>query len=119
VKVYEDVDGLPSPDWRDHYSVKDMTDDQLHVWEMMNRAFHLYLQREGERKSVWRRSGLKGTVFMLYTKADRAFQQTFSLGQVPNIDHFVDAVVYGAFGMVYLTQPEDDKRDPLNGVWPW
>ncbi len=76
------------------------------------RALSLHAEREQERQGVWRRSGLRGQVFHLFAKAERAFSEVMR-GDVVNDDHFYDAINYATFA---LRLPHEGDR---NGDWPW
>ena len=80
----------------------------------------------GERKGVWKRSGLKGQCFHLFAKGERAFTQVMR-GEVPNRDNFLDAINYAIFAELIRQNadvPEEFGSEPdtarvLNGDWPW
>jgi hypothetical protein len=73
-------------------------------------AMEVYVERNGERDEVWRRSGAKGMTMHCYAKAERAFAEVMS-GRTPNPDNFIDLINYAAFAY--------RLGDDLNGSWPW
>jgi hypothetical protein len=97
----------------------DHRDELYRHAEVLVRAFATYAIRERERRGVWKRSGIKGQAFHLFAKAERAFMSIMS-GQVPNVDHFVDAINYSAFAVRLLDDGDTDRLEQaMNGEWPW
>lgn len=116
-------------------SSKDIDSDQEaeKVAKQLLAAMAKYLERNSERKSVWRRSGLRGQTQNVFAKGERAFMQVME-GDVPNVDNFIDAIVYSTFALIlmedhserlasgYGTVEETQEillRGLLNGYWPW
>lgn len=96
-----------------------------HHREVLEQARALYQERGIERGEVWKRSGVRGQVFHLLAKAERAFQQC-EAGQVPNRDHFIDMINYAAFAVRLIDEfPGGEFEDGnftrliLDGSWPW
>lgn len=98
----------------------------LHLATLL-RAQRLYIERDsGQRRGVWRRSGVKGQVMHAYAKAERAFMALFKFDEVPDEDHLLDQINYAAFAL--RLQDEAIGRwqadiqavnKSLNGEWPW
>lgn len=85
-------------------------EDQEHLQILLS-AFLVYQKRNsGQRREVWRHSGVTGQVVHLFAKAERAFQAVLE-GYVPDPDHFLDAINYAAFAI--------RLGNDLKGQWPW
>lgn len=97
------------------------------MFKVMLDALRIIDDREaGERKGVWKRSGLRGQCMHLFAKGERAFTQAMR-GEIPSRDNFLDAINYAAFAEL-LRQNDDVPHgfdgepagdDILNGDWPW
>ncbi len=87
----------------------DNLDNRSHMTALVQ-AMLLYEERKAERAEVWARSGVKGQVFHVMAKAERAFEQVMR-GEVPNPDHFIDLINYATFAV--------RLGDDLNGSWNW
>lgn len=102
------------------------------VFKVMLDALRIIADREaGERKGVWKRSGLRGQCMHLFAKGERAFTQAMR-GEIPSRDNFLDAINYAAFAELLRqnddvpecyaldgSDAEDHARRILNGDWPW
>lgn len=75
-------------------------------------AAAVYTDRQEARQEVWRRSGVKGQVFHLHAKAERAFSATIQ-GRRPDPDDLRDMINYAAFALILLEESD------MNGSWPW
>jgi hypothetical protein len=95
----------------------------------MQRCFDLFVERNRERHSVWRRSGLRGQTFEVFAKAERAYTQVFTAQEVPNRDHYRDMINYSIFALILMDEDESRKRDRsfddrerfkklMHGEWP-
>jgi hypothetical protein len=101
----------------------DRWDELYRHAQVLVQAFATYTVRDRERRGVWRRSGIKGQVFHLFAKAERAFMEVMQ-GRAPNNDHFIDAINYAVFAarliddfdLTHARVPADAE---LNGEWPW
>lgn len=101
-------------------------DDAEAIAKVLLDAFDKYLERNRERSSIWRRSGLRGQTENLFAKGERAFAQAMR-GEVPNVDNYIDAIVYSAFALVLMREADGNgpvpselqTRELLNGEWPW
>jgi hypothetical protein len=112
----------PTPRDRDMEAATDSVVSRM--GQVFRACVSLYRERNAERGEVWRRSGVRGQVFHVYAKAERAFMQVMR-GELPNPDHFVDLINYAAFTLILLMEHEDRGEDELgqapalNGEWPW
>lgn len=86
--------------------------DDVDVARVLLRTYELYLERNSERKAVWKNSGLKGQTFNIFSKAERAFHE-IEHGELPNMDNYLDGILYNVFGAI-LRAEED-----VYGTWPW
>lgn len=97
----------------------DVRSDYL-VAEALLRAYAKYRQRNTARKGVWERAGVKKQVHECYAKAERAMVDV-EAGELPDIDHLEDLIVYACFAQVLMTADKSaltvDER--LYGQWPW
>lgn len=88
----------------------------------LGKALQVYQTRNsGQRRGVWRRSGIKGQVVHVFAKAERAFQAAFGKQEIPEDDHFYDLINYSTFAL-RISNPgtvDDIQPDPMNGEWPW
>lgn len=90
-------------------------------------AYAVYRERNDDRGDVWRRSGLKGQVFQMFSMAERAFWTLFRIGKTPKEDHLRDTINYAVFGLRIMRetqaemvrQPQTSERKMANGEWPW
>jgi hypothetical protein len=93
-------------------TIADLTIEQAEQLDAILPAIKIIGERGGEGgRQVWRNSGVKGQVFHVFAKAERAFQQVIEQGQRPNPDHLLDLINYAAFAL--------RLGDDLNGDWPW
>lgn len=82
-------------------------------------ALQVYQARNtGQRRGVWRRSGIKGQVVHIFAKAERAFWSIFRQNELPDEDHFFDLMNYSAFALRQLEEM-DKGEDRTGGEWPW
>jgi hypothetical protein len=79
-------------------------------------AAEIYSIRNKERGGLWRRSGLKGQAFQLYSKAERLFMATQRSSVVVDDlhEHARDSIVYAIFAHILVNSGPD-----MNGEWPW
>lgn len=86
----------------------------------------LYVERNSERKGIWRRAGLRGQTQNVFAKGERAFTQVMA-GEIPNEDNYRDAIVYSVFALLLMREcglPDPKQAQIyvdacLNGLWPW
>jgi hypothetical protein len=90
---------------------------------VLARALMVYQERnKGERRGVWRSSGVKGQVVMLFSKAERAFHAAFHRGTIPGTDHFLDLINYAGFAVRLLQEDAGSaasRERIMDGDWPW
>lgn len=102
-----------SETWSDH-----------EVAKVLLTAYEKYRERNAKRKGVWMRSGVKGQVHNVFSKAERAFIDV-EAGELPDPDHLEDLIIYSAFALILgdhktcsaIADWSDEKR--LKGEWAW
>jgi hypothetical protein len=96
----------------DKYSVvlPAVDDEQRALALVLARAFDKYVERNEERKSGWKRAGVRGMANQIYSKAERGFIEVMT-GNTVNDDNYIDLIVYACFALLL--------DGDLNGDWPW
>lgn len=89
------------------------------MWMM--KALQVFQDRNaGQRRGVWKRSGIKGQIVHVFAKAERAFQAAFGKQEVPDEDHLLDLINYSVFALRLGCDIDGETiENPLNGLWPW
>lgn len=83
---------------------EDPTNDEIAVFEELQKCFDKFVRRNRGRHGVWRRSGIRGQTHELYAKSERAYIQTHTEREIPDPDHYQDLVNYAIFALVLLRQ---------------
>lgn len=105
------------------------TKDELEFYLVMQKCFDKFVERNRKRHGVWRLSGMRGQVWNVFSKAERAYVDTFVAGEAPDIDHFEDVVNYAIFALILLKDREarvnpnaaptvEEFKSFMNGTWP-
>lgn len=95
-------------------------DGLLPAFRVMLDALAVMDNRNAQRQNVWARSGIRGQVFHLFSKAERAFTKAMR-GELPSEDDFLDAINYAVFGELLRRGPAvvPGVGPRMTGEWPW
>jgi hypothetical protein len=98
----------------------DFRDELVSYCRVLLKSFSIYLDRNKDRKGVWRNSGLRGQTLNVFAKAERAFGQVMG-GTIPDEDHFIDCINYSVFALILLDDLSKGTsfKAILDGRWPW
>lgn len=84
-------------------------------WDVLEEAFKIYMDRNGDRADAWKDAGYKGQLVEMRKKLDRLWAG-WRVGRKPttkDIDEALDLINAAAF-YVQLA-----RLDEANGKWPW